>query len=646
MKKSSTALPLAGFLVVLAATCSLCSASASETVLALEDFSGAIPDASLEPGNPAGWRAGPPGGSSSTAEPWFIRSDGGDQYLEFSGADAFDGNGRAYATREVSGVSTGPGNGWRVSVEFRIEEALFEGGGGQAFRFGLGGAAMRTLYLSSTLGGPGGNEFYLGDIGFTGSGDLASVSPTLRIFRFGGGASGGSEEIIESNPLQAGYLNGADTFRLILEGYYEEGGVRLTARIENLSGGGQPVTVSGFDSNPHAGTYFGLRHTSAAPSSPNRLDALTVRHDNFTVSAVTEPLDPVGVSHLYSQSFSAAAVDEGMESGNPTGWRAGPPAGSSSTDEPWFIRADGGEKYLEFSGAHRFDGNGRAYATTEVPGAPTVSGSGWRVSSDLAFDALTFGEGDNNFRFGVTGAAVRLLYLSSGGGGVGGNEFYLADFGFTAGENTGAATLAQATPTLRIYRFGGGESGPGGEVALSEPLPAGYLNTTDTYRLTLDGFYEEEGILLTARMENITGSGKTVTVSGIDPNPHRGAYFGYRHNSSPWFDVNQLAELIFRHDNFNVLATSGPLPEEAVGPEEFLPLIRPSLGISGGRLTISAAKPAGAEEFGWSVEVSNDLVNWVPGETTTDTGDEFAGRDIVEMDSANRRFIRLRLTGS
>lgn len=623
--------------------CFLSGGAAAETILYFEDFSGANADVGMEPGNPVGWRAGPPAGSGSTAEPWFIREADGGHYLEFAGANEFDGNGRAYATRPVTGLSSAVGNGWRVSTEFTIDEARLGQGDAHVFRFGVGGAGARTLYMSSSLGGAGGNEFYLGDIGFTGGGDLAGIAPSLRIYRFGGGASGASGQIV-SQTLSAGYLNTTDTFRLTLEGFREENGLRLAARIENLSDEAATGMVIGFDANPHLGHIFGYRHNSAPATSPNRLERLTLRHDNFVVAAVTAPLLSIGTTLLYGQDFSQAAVDQGMEAANPAGWRAGPPGGSSSMDEPWFIRRDGaGHHYLEFAGANKFDGNGRAYASVKVPSVLTVPGSGWRVSSDFTLEALAFGAGDNNLRFGVAGAGTRLLYLSASLGGAGGNEFYLGDFGFTAGVNTEGETLAQATPTLRIYRFGGGESGAGREVALSPPLPQGYLNQTDTYRLTLDGFYEEESIRLTARMENLTGLGKTVTISGIDSNPHRGSYFGYRHNSSPWFDVNQLAELRLRHDNFEVYATDGPLPDERIGREELASLIQYSVEIVDNRLTLSAAKPSQAQGFGWGVEVSEDLVHWGPGETMIDTEGEFIGRDVLAASAGERRFLRLRL---
>lgn len=64
----------------------------------------------------------------------------------------------------------------------------------------------------------------------------------------------------------------------------------------------------------------------------------------------------------------------------------------------------------------------------------------------------------------------------------------------------------------------------------------------------------------------------------------------------------------------------------------------------GGYLALSVAKNTSATDITWGAEASDDLILWNPAVIVTDTQAAFEARDLVLMNAAAKRFIRLKIT--
>jgi hypothetical protein len=64
----------------------------------------------------------------------------------------------------------------------------------------------------------------------------------------------------------------------------------------------------------------------------------------------------------------------------------------------------------------------------------------------------------------------------------------------------------------------------------------------------------------------------------------------------------------------------------------------------GGYLEISAAKNSAASDITWGAEVTGGFSDWIPAIPITDTPADFAARDSVLKNTADQRFIRLKVT--
>ena len=62
-----------------------------------------------------------------------------------------------------------------------------------------------------------------------------------------------------------------------------------------------------------------------------------------------------------------------------------------------------------------------------------------------------------------------------------------------------------------------------------------------------------------------------------------------------------------------------------------------------GYLVVSAAKNPVATDIAWSAQVSSDLENWTPAQTTIDSATNFEARDAGLMGDSARRFIRIKI---
>jgi hypothetical protein len=84
------------------------------------------------------------------------------------------------------------------------------------------------------------------------------------------------------------------------------------------------------------------------------------------------------------------------------------------------------------------------------------------------------------------------------------------------------------------------------------------------------------------------------------------------------------------------------LMEYAFGLNPKLPNPRAALfDTSGGYLVVSAAKNPAAADIAWSAQVSSDLKNWTPAQTTIDNSTNFEARDTDPIKDAAKRFIRI-----
>jgi len=84
------------------------------------------------------------------------------------------------------------------------------------------------------------------------------------------------------------------------------------------------------------------------------------------------------------------------------------------------------------------------------------------------------------------------------------------------------------------------------------------------------------------------------------------------------------------------------LIEYAFGLNPKLPNPRSALfGTADGYLVVSAAKNPAASDIAWSAQVSSDLKNWTPAQTTIDNSTNFEARDTDPIKDAAKRFIRI-----
>lgn len=236
----------------------------------------------------------------------------------------------------------------------------------------------------------------------------------------------------------------------------------------------------------------------------------------------------------------------------PVDWRHGPPAGSKSIGMPWSVAEspDWGRVY-QFSGPGQFDGNGRAYATIPVDDVPFGDGTNWRYSVDFRLlDFLMDGPMDS-FRFGLGVLGLNTLFGSASAGGFGGNDFYLIDWGFTLPE-----AIEQLDEVSMTYRFI--EFGALGAVDIgfySQHISAGFFNTTDTFRMVVEGRYVGTDLNLVSWVENLSQGSSTEPATAVAPNPLPGRYFGMRLQSGAGVTTvsppspNALGELTIHFEN-------------------------------------------------------------------------------------------------
>ena len=84
------------------------------------------------------------------------------------------------------------------------------------------------------------------------------------------------------------------------------------------------------------------------------------------------------------------------------------------------------------------------------------------------------------------------------------------------------------------------------------------------------------------------------------------------------------------------------LIEYAFGLNPKLPNLRSVLfDTSGGYLVVSTAKNPTAADIAWSAQVSSDLKNWTPAQTTIDNSTNFEARDTDPVKDSAKRFIRI-----
>jgi hypothetical protein len=67
------------------------------------------------------------------------------------------------------------------------------------------------------------------------------------------------------------------------------------------------------------------------------------------------------------------------------------------------------------------------------------------------------------------------------------------------------------------------------------------------------------------------------------------------------------------------------------------------IGTTSGYLVVSAAKNPAAADIAWSAQVSSDLENWTPAQTTINSATNFEARDTDLIEDAARRFIRIKI---
>lgn len=290
----------------------------------------------------------------------------------------------------------------------------------------------------------------------------------------------------------------------------------------------------------------------------------------------------------------------------PAGWRQGPPVGTASIGDPWSVdELMDGRKVYKFSGPGEFDGNGRAYSTVEIADVPNEDGESWELSVDFQLaEFLTNGPTDS-FRFGMGVLGSHFMFSNGRGGGFGGNDYYLVDWGFTLPEEV--RQLDQIPMTYRILEFG-----PLGVVEIgffSAHIQPGFFNTEDWFRMYVLGEYQGDSLTITSWVENLENANATDPVSSTIENPMSGRYFGPRFqsgsgvttNSPPSF--NTLGELTIYMDNFRVGEVGGLIQD----PEPELPFWKDfevstdgwHVGWLGRLFPVEDTSWAKHEDFGW-----------------------------------------------
>lgn len=263
---------------------------------------------------------------------------------------------------------------------------------------------------------------------------------------------------------------------------------------------------------------------------------------------------------------------EGNSAGSsqPAGWRQGPPVGTASIGAPWSVdEVPGWGMVYKFSGPGEFDGNGRAYSTVEMAGVPKGDGEGWELSVDFQLAEFLMDGPTDSFRFGMGVLGSHFMFSNGRGGGFGGNDFYLIDWGFTLPEEVGQ--LDQTPMTYRILEFG-----PLGVVEIgffSGHIPAGFFNTEDRFRMFVTGEYEGTTLTISSWVENLENDESVEPVSSQIENPMSGRFFGPRFqsgagvttHSTPSF--NTLGELTIYMDNFRVAEIGGAPGDPDPTPE-------------------------------------------------------------------------------
>lgn len=266
---------------------------------------------------------------------------------------------------------------------------------------------------------------------------------------------------------------------------------------------------------------------------------------------------------LLSASYAAAALFplfedfEANEAGisEPAGWRQGPPVGTVSIGDPWSVdEVEGWGKVYKFDGAGEFDGNGRAYSTIEIANVPEGDGESWEVSVDFQLANFLMNGPTDSFRFGIGVLGAHFMFSNGRGGGFGGNDYYLIDWGFTLPEQV--RQLDETPMTYRILEWG-----PLGVVELgffSGHIPAGFFNTNDRFQMIVQGEYEGGSLTISSWVRNLDTGASVEAVSAVATNPMSGRFFGPRFQSGSGVTTvappspNTLGELTMHLDNFRV----------------------------------------------------------------------------------------------
>lgn len=254
----------------------------------------------------------------------------------------------------------------------------------------------------------------------------------------------------------------------------------------------------------------------------------------------------LGLTRSPYNGLAGSGVNENALPENPPGWIDGPPVSAASSASPWSIAEVAGNRYLRLHGPERFDGNGLAYASFNATHVPVGDGRGWEASVEFTLDELTLNGANSTLGLGLGAGARRLFTNVSGGGNYGRDEGYFVEIYFEA---SSAADLAAVPPRLRILRSTGSPALAGSSVA----GPAGFLDRTSTYRLTLRGVGEGTARRVSGTVENLTVPGSPLTLEYLDEAPVAVNVFGLRHRSASYANTaNHLLALDVRFDNFAV----------------------------------------------------------------------------------------------
>jgi hypothetical protein len=281
------------------------------------------------------------------------------------------------------------------------------------------------------------------------------------------------------------------------------------------------------------------------------------------------PLGLLAATTVYAAVFPYFENFDANPTGTsaPQGWRQGPPVGTVSIGAPWSVaEVEGWGKVYQFKGAGDFDGNGRAYATVEIGGLPTASGDSWETSVDFRLTDLVMDGPTDSFRFGMGVLGSYFMFSNGRGGGFGGNDFYLIDWGFTLPEQV--RQLPDVPMTYRILEWG-----PLGVIErglFSGHIPAGFFNSSDRYRMVVQGIYAGTSLTLKSWVDNLDTLNAVPPVEVTIANPMTGPHFGLRFTSGSGVTTvnppsfNALGQLTIHMDNFKVAGIGQQPPSPAV----------------------------------------------------------------------------------